>query len=120
MAAEFRHSPGGGYQADYALSPTVLAAGQALSTETRLFAGAKQKALLDRYQSEGIPLLSYAIDWGWFYWFMIPIFDLLLSCWNGRQFRSGDHLPDADRPGIMFPIAQKSSRSPRSASSSRR
>ena len=26
MAAEFRHSPSGGYQADYALSPTVLAA----------------------------------------------------------------------------------------------
>ena len=53
MAAEFRHSPTGGYQADYALAPTVLAPGQTQSTEARLFAGAKQKALLDRYQERG-------------------------------------------------------------------
>ena len=78
MAAEFRHSPTGGYQADYSLAPTVLAPGQAQSTETRLFAGAKEKALLDRYDAAGIPMLTRAIDWGWFRFFMIPIFNLLL------------------------------------------
>ena len=108
MAAEFRHSPSGGYQADYALSPTVLAAGQALSTETRLFAGAKQKALLDRYQSEGIPLLSYAIDWGWFYWFMIPIFDLLLFLFKTvGNFGVAIICLTLIVRAIMFPIAQK-------------
>ena len=45
---------------------------------SRLFAGAKEKALLDRYEAAGIPYLSKAIDWGWFEWFMRPIFDLLM------------------------------------------
>jgi len=108
MAAEFRHSPTGGYQADYALAPTVLAPGQAQSTEARLFAGAKQKALLDRYQSEGIPLLSYAIDWGWFYWFMIPIFDLLLFLFRTvGNFGLAIVCLTLIVRGIMFPIAQK-------------
>ena len=108
MAAEFRHSPTGGYQADYALAPTVLAPGQTQSTEARLFAGAKQKALLDRYQSEGIPLLSYAIDWGWFYWFMIPIFDLLLFLFKTvGNFGVAIICLTLIVRGIMFPIAQK-------------
>jgi YidC/Oxa1 family membrane protein insertase len=108
MAAEFRHSPNGGYQADYALAPTVLAPGQALSTESRLFAGAKQKALLDRYQTEGIPLLSYAIDWGWFYWFMIPIFDLLLFLFKTvGNFGVAIICLTLIVRAIMFPIAQK-------------
>ena len=107
-AAEFRHSPGGGYQADYALSPSVLAPGQAQSTETRLFAGAKQKALLDRYQSAGVPLLSYAIDWGWFYWFMIPIFDLLLFLFKTvGNFGVAIICLTLIVRLIMFPIAQK-------------
>lgn len=78
LAASFRRSPNGGYQADYALSPTVLAPGQALTTDTRLFAGAKEKEWLDRYEEAGITKLSKSIDWGWFEWFMRPIFSLLL------------------------------------------
>ncbi|MEA3079791.1 MAG: YidC/Oxa1 family rane protein insertase [Sphingomonadales bacterium] len=108
MSAEFRRSPSGGYQADYALATASVAPGQTLTTQTRLFAGAKEKALLDRYEAAGIPKLSFAIDWGWFYWFMIPIFDLLL--WLFRtlgNFGVAIICLTLIVRAIMFPIAQK-------------
>ena len=77
IEASLRKSQSGAYQADYAGAPFVVAPGQAVSGETRLFAGAKEKALLDRYEDAGITKLSKSIDWGWFEWFMRPIFDLL-------------------------------------------
>jgi YidC/Oxa1 family membrane protein insertase len=77
ISGSFRKSTTGAYQADYAGAPAIVAPGQAISGETRLFAGAKEKALLDRYESGGITKLSKAIDWGWFEWFMRPIFSLL-------------------------------------------
>jgi YidC/Oxa1 family membrane protein insertase len=108
MAADFRRSPSGGYQADYALAPTAVAAGQTLATQTRLFAGAKEKAWLDRYEDAGITKLSKAIDWGWFEWFMRPLFDLL-----NFLFRTVGNFGVAIIcltlivRLIMFPIAQK-------------
>jgi YidC/Oxa1 family membrane protein insertase len=77
IEASLRKSATGAYQADYAGAPFILAPGQAVAAETRLFAGAKEKKLLDRYEGEGIASLSKSIDWGWFEWFMRPIFDLL-------------------------------------------
>ena len=77
IAASFTGTPAGGYQADYAEAPKVVPAGGSTQTDTHMFAGAKEKALLDSYEAAGIPQLSKAIDWGWFEWFMRPIFDLL-------------------------------------------
>lgn len=77
MTPTFRHSPSGGYQADFAGQPVTVGPGQAASTETRVFSGAKEKAALDRYEELGISRLSKSIDWGWFEWFMRPIFNLL-------------------------------------------
>ena len=77
IAASFRKSATGAYQADYAAAPAIVAPGQAISSETRLFAGAKEKTWLDRYETGGITKLSKSIDWGWFEWFMRPIFSLL-------------------------------------------
>jgi YidC/Oxa1 family membrane protein insertase len=77
IAASFRKSATGAYQADYAGAATIIAPGQAVSGRTRLFAGAKEKAWLDRYEAGGIMKLSKSIDWGWFEWFMRPIFSLL-------------------------------------------
>ena len=68
---------GNGYQADFAGQPFTVAPGQAVSNEVRLFAGAKEKKWLDIYEAAGITKLSKSIDWGWFEWFMRPIFDLL-------------------------------------------
>ena len=78
MTADLRRGRSGGYQADYVLPPLDLAPGQSAATGTRLFAGAKEKVWLDRYEQAGIPKLSKSIDWGWFEWFMRPIFSLLL------------------------------------------
>lgn len=108
VTAEFNHSPSGAYQADYSLAPATLAPGQTLATSTRLFAGVKEKPLLNRYEQEGIPQFSYAIDWGWFHWFMIPIFDLLLFLFHafGNFGLAIIGLTFVVR-AIMFPVAQK-------------
>jgi YidC/Oxa1 family membrane protein insertase len=108
IAASFTGTPGGGFQADYAEEPQIVPPGGAESTEARLFAGAKEKALLDRYEQLGIPQLSKAIDWGWFEWFMRPIFDLLnwLFKVTGNFGLAIIGLTVIVRL-IMFPIAQK-------------
>ncbi|HEU4704594.1 MAG TPA: membrane protein insertase YidC, partial [Sphingomicrobium sp.] len=77
ISASFRKAPNGAYQADFARQPIVVPPGQAIAIQSHLFAGAKEKGLLDRYEALGIPKLSKSIDWGWFEWFMRPIFDLL-------------------------------------------
>ena len=108
MTADFRRSPRGGYQADYALAQAVVAPGQTLATQTRLFAGAKEKAWLDRYEEAGIPKLSKSIDWGWFEWFMRPIFDLLMFLFRViGNFGFAIICLTLIVRLIMFPIAQK-------------
>jgi YidC/Oxa1 family membrane protein insertase len=108
VTAEFNHSQSGAYQADYSLAPATLAPGQTLATNTRLFAGVKEKPLLNRYEQEGIPQFSYAIDWGWFHWFMIPIFDLLLFLFHAfRNFGLAIIGLTFVVRAIMFPVAQK-------------
>ena len=91
------------------LAAATVAPGQTRhDADARLFAGAKEKAWLDRYEQAGIPQFSYAIDWGWFHWFMIPIFDLLLFLFHtlGNFGLAIICLTFIVR-AIMFPIAQK-------------
>jgi YidC/Oxa1 family membrane protein insertase len=108
MNAEFRNGAAGGYQADYVLAPVSVAPGQAATTQTRLFAGAKEKKWLDRYEEAGIPKLSKSIDWGWFEWFMRPIFDLLMILFHAfGNFGLAIIALTFIVRGIMFPIAQK-------------
>ena len=108
IAPSFRHTPAGGYQADYAAAPEQVAPGQAATTQVRLFAGAKEKAALNRYENEGISKLSKSIDWGWFEWFMRPIFALLvwLFAMTGN-FGVAIILLTCVVRGLMFPIAQR-------------
>ena len=108
MTGEFRQGASGSYQADYALSPVSVAPGQTSTSTVRFFAGAKEKPLLNRYEQAGIPQFSYAIDWGWFHWFMIPIFDLLLFLFHtfGNFGLAIIALTFIVR-GIMFPVAHK-------------
>jgi YidC/Oxa1 family membrane protein insertase len=76
--ASFRRSSTGGYQADYAGAPAQVLPGQTATSQTQLFAGAKEKNWLDKYEAAGIPKLSKSIDWGWFEIAMRPIFALLM------------------------------------------
>ncbi|MFL6723667.1 MAG: membrane protein insertase YidC [Sphingomicrobium sp.] len=112
VEASFRKSASGAYQADYAGSPFLVGPGQAVTAETRLFAGAKEKQLLDRYENEGIKSLSKSIDWGWFEWFMRPIFNLLNWLFGvlGNFGLAIIALTFIVR-GLMFPIADKQFRS---------
>jgi YidC/Oxa1 family membrane protein insertase len=77
--AAYRYAPEGGqprWQVD--LAPTGAAsipAGGSAAVATRLFAGAKEVHLLDRYQDRlGIPDFDKAIDFGWFYFLTKPFF----------------------------------------------
>ena len=106
--SEFRKAANGGYQADFSSAPMTVGAGQTLSSNARFFAGVKEKALLDRYEKAGVPLLSYAIDWGWFWFFARPIFDLLVMLFHAvGNFGLAIICLTLIVRGVMFPIAQK-------------
>ena len=108
ISASLRKSPSGGYQADYADAPVVVAPGQAAEQDVRLFAGAKELDTLKTYENAGIPGLTRAIDWGWFRWFMIPIFQLLVWLFHAvGNFGVAIIGLTLIVRGIMFPIAQK-------------
>jgi YidC/Oxa1 family membrane protein insertase len=78
VQAEFLHNRAtDSYQADFVAAPAVVPPGRASRYVSHMFAGAKEVALLETYSDTlGTPL-ERAIDWGWFRWFMIPIFSLL-------------------------------------------
>jgi len=107
--AAFRRGPAGNFQAEFMTNPAIIEPGKAIRTNSRLFAGAKEVKLLDRYQKQlGIEKFDKAIDWGWFEWFMKPIFSLLnwLFATLGNFGLAIISLTVIVR-GLMFPIAQK-------------
>jgi YidC/Oxa1 family membrane protein insertase len=74
--ASFKYA-GGQYQADWLAAAITVPAGGSVATTARLFAGAKEVNLLDRYTEAGIPRLDKAVSWGWFEAIAKPIFYLL-------------------------------------------
>jgi YidC/Oxa1 family membrane protein insertase len=97
------------FQAVYSTPETVINAGRAITRSTSFFAGAKEIILLERYESEnGLNQIDLSVDWGWFYWFELPIFYLLhwLFTTIGNFGVAIICLTFIVR-GLMFPIAQK-------------
>ena len=112
VQASLQPGPNGSFQADYTPAPTIVAPGKTLSYSSRIFAGAKEMRLLDRYTNDGIAGFDKAIDWGWFVWFMKPIFRLLLWLYGAiGNFGVAIICLTAIVRTIMFPIAQKQFRS---------
>ncbi|MFD1332700.1 membrane protein insertase YidC [Methylopila musalis] len=75
--ARFASTDDGGraYQTDYLLDPVTVAPGASAEVTGRLFAGAKQVAVLDRYEKEqGVRHFELMIDWGWFHFITRPMF----------------------------------------------
>jgi YidC/Oxa1 family membrane protein insertase len=106
--SSFRHTPSGGFQADYSPQPALVPPGKAVTYRSHFFAGAKEVKLLDRYTASlGTPL-ERAIDWGWFRWFMKPIFMLLMWLYDviGNFGFAIIGLTLIIRT-LMFPVAQK-------------
>jgi YidC/Oxa1 family membrane protein insertase len=67
------------YQTDFLQAAQTVAPGAAAESRTRLFAGAKELALLDAYAAKyGIARFDLAIDFGWFYFLTKPIFYALI------------------------------------------
>ncbi len=96
------------YRADLVYEPATIAPGQQLTRTTRLFAGAKESTVLDRYEDDGIANFSLAIDWGWFRWFEKPIFMLLKALFDlADNFGVAIILLTIIVRGVMFPIAQR-------------
>jgi YidC/Oxa1 family membrane protein insertase len=109
VEAAFRHNGAtNSYQADYQAAPAIVQPGQTHRYRSHLFAGAKEVQLLDRYSDELGTELERAIDWGWFRWFMIPIFSLLnwLFAMIGNFGVAIIGLTVIVR-ALLFPIAQK-------------
>ena len=96
------------YRADLLYEPVTIPAGNQVTRTTRLFAGAKESTILDRYEDAGVDKFGLAIDWGWFRWFMYPIFWLLkqLFAFSGN-FGVAIILLTVIVRALMFPIAQK-------------
>ena len=102
------------FQVSYlATDAQKLAPGAAASLDSRVFVGAKEVHLLDRYETRaGIPLLSYAVDWGWFYFLTKPFFyaiDFLYSVVG--NFGVAILLFTLCVKGLFYPIAARSFRS---------
>jgi YidC/Oxa1 family membrane protein insertase len=96
------------FQADIAYPVETIATGQHTQRTTKLFSGAKEAAVLSKYEAAGIPRFGLAIDWGWFRWFEKPIFWLLNSLFSVvHNFGVAIILLTLIVRGLMFPIAQR-------------
>lgn len=107
-AADFRSVGQGIYRADLIYQPVTVGAGKQAVRTTRLFAGAKESAVLDAYEQTGIANFGLAIDWGWFRWFERPIFLLMQKLFDlTGNFGVAIILLTLIIRGVMFPIAQR-------------
>jgi YidC/Oxa1 family membrane protein insertase len=112
----YRHITDNGdrYQVDFVTKdPQTIAPGGNSTLSSRLFAGAKEVRLLDRYETNAnIPSFDKAVDFGWFYFITKPFFYAIdfLNGFLGNfglailAFTLGLKL-------LFFPLANKSYRS---------
>lgn len=96
------------FAARLAYEADTIASGQTLSHTTRLFAGAKESAVMDQYEQAGIPKFGFAIDWGWFRFIAWPMWQVLIFLFGlvGNFGLAIIGLTVIIRL-LMFPIAQK-------------
>jgi YidC/Oxa1 family membrane protein insertase len=102
------------YEADFiSTDPVTVAANGDASIVSRAFAGAKEVHLLTRYeQQDHIPLFSYAVDFGWFWFLTKPIF-YALDWLNGvlGNFGIAIMVFTVFAKALFFPLANKSYKS---------
>lgn len=66
------------YQTDYLLDPVTVTPGSTGTANARLFAGAKEVAVVDGYDKAiDLNRFELLIDWGWFYFITKPVFWIL-------------------------------------------
>jgi YidC/Oxa1 family membrane protein insertase len=98
------------YQSDYLGEGQTIAPGATATSATRLFAGAKEVAIVDGYERQyNINKFELLIDWGWFYFVTKPMFwaiDFLFR-WLGN-FGLAILAVTVIIKIIFFPLANKS------------
>ncbi len=66
------------FQTDYLLTAKTVPVKGEVTLESHLFAGAKEVAVIDQYESRNnIPRFELMIDWGWFYFITKPLFSMI-------------------------------------------
>ncbi len=117
VTASFRHlteNNADRYQVDFVTAQAQVAEpGGIAAGVTRLFAGAKEVNLLDRYEvSLKLPNFDKAVDFGWFYFLTKPIFYALdwLFKLTGN-FGVAILIFTVFAKAVFFPLANKSYRS---------
>ena len=100
------------YQVDYLGGGQTVPPGGFIEFSSRLFAGAKVVAVLDRYaeaEKDGIIHFDLAVDWGWFRFLTKPIF-YVLDYFNGKigNFGLSILLLTIIIKILFFPLANKS------------
>ena len=98
------------FQTDYVGAPVTAAPGSVASNSVKLFAGAKEIKLLDKYtQSLNIHKFDLAVDFGWYYFLTKPFFYILDFLYNFIGNMGWAILLFAALLRlVMFPIANKS------------
>ncbi|MFZ0507525.1 MAG: membrane protein insertase YidC [Methylocella sp.] len=116
-AVEASYSGSGGapviYQAGFAgTEGRTLAPGASSEFTSRVFAGAKETATLDKYQANlGIKKFDLLIDWGWFYFITRPMFRLLDLIYRFvGNFGVAILCITVLVKGVFFPLANRSYR----------
>jgi YidC/Oxa1 family membrane protein insertase len=106
--AGFRSLGGNLFRTDLLYAPETVAAGASVTHSTRLFAGAKESEILEKYEAQGITEFDKAISWGWFWLIEKPLLWLLLQLNQlVGNFGVAIILMTVVVRGVMFPIAQK-------------
>jgi YidC/Oxa1 family membrane protein insertase len=98
------------YQADYLLDPQTIAPGGTGTAEGRLFAGAKEVATVNAYDSAlHLNRFELLIDWGHFYFITQPMFWAIDHIYRYvGNFGVAILIITVIIKGIFFPLANKS------------
>ena len=116
IKARFTHSQQGSepkYQTDILYDTETIAPGASVERTSRVFAGAKEVAVLDRYKDElGVPMFDKAVDFGWLYFLNKPLFQVLKFVENlSGNFGVAILVLVVLIKIVFFPLANKSYRS---------
>ena len=98
------------YQSDFQTDAMSVPPGQSATVETLIFAGAKEVAKINAYETDrGIPLFNKLIDWGWFYFITQPMFWLIDTLYKlFGNFGVAILATTVVVKAIFFPLANKS------------
>ena len=98
-----------GFQTDYLLEPVTVGPNASQTSQSQLFAGAKEVRIVNSYGEAGIKRFDLMIDWGWSHFIAKPMFWLIerLSALLGN-FGLAILVTTVIFKGLFFPLANKS------------